>query len=66
MTPDSDLPPIGAHVHVHRGVTDTFQPAIVVAHVTDRDEGLVLELRLSNLQRIQRAWPSAQVRLDPA
>jgi hypothetical protein len=64
MTPESNLPAIGTQVHVRRQVGNTFQPAIVVGHLTDPGLGKVIELRLPNLQRVQRVWPSSEVRLD--
>ena len=40
------------------GQGEAFQAAIVVGHLTDPILGNVLELRLSDSQRLQRVWPS--------
>jgi hypothetical protein len=64
MRGDCDLPPIGTHVQVRRE-GNTFWAAIVVGHLNDLQLGNVLELRLSDSERIQRVWPSSEIRLAP-
>ncbi len=61
----SAMPAIGTRVQMLRSPDserDGFQVAVVVGHRTDPTLGGVLELRLSNLHRIQRAWPSPTIR----
>jgi hypothetical protein len=65
MTDDADLPAIGTHVQVRRQEGNTFRAAIVVGHLNDSMLGSVLELRLSDSERIQRVWPSTEIRLAP-
>jgi len=65
----SEIPAIGTRLHVLHtdpGQDVTYQSAIVVGHLNDPVLGDVLELRLSDSQRLQRAWPSASLRLSPA
>jgi hypothetical protein len=62
------MPAIGTHVQIRRShVTggDEYQAAIVVGHLNDPILGNVLELRLSDSQRMQRIWPSPSLRLAP-
>jgi len=66
---DQAMPSIGTRVEVlHESHSDSgaFQSAIVVGHLNDPVLGGVLELRLSNSQRMQRTWPTSTVRLLPA
>jgi hypothetical protein len=67
VIPHVAMPPIGAHVHVRRPLSegDEFQAAIVVGHLHDPELGAVLELRLSDSSRMQRVWPSPSLRLPP-
>jgi hypothetical protein len=62
------MPAIGTRIQIRRSnVTtgDEFQAAIVVGHLNDPVLGSVLELRLSDSQRMQRIWPSPSLRLAP-
>ena len=40
-----------------------YEPAIVVGHLTDPIFGTALELKLTDRSRIQRLWPSSQIRI---
>ena len=68
VIPHVDMPPIGAHLHVRRANAfgrEEFQAAIVVGHGSDPALGSVLELQLSNSERLERVWPSPSLRLSP-
>jgi len=62
------MPAIGTHIQIRRPqltTGDEYQAAIVVGHLNDPILGNVLELRLSDSQRMQRIWPSPSLRLAP-
>ena len=63
------MPAIGTRVDVQRtsgAGGDVFHSAIVVGHLQDPSLGSVIELRLSNSQRMQRVWPTSTIRVSPA
>ena len=63
---DLAMPSIGTQVKVLRdapGGDGVYQSAIVVGHLNDPVLGDVLELRLSDSQRMQRTWPSSTIQL---
>jgi hypothetical protein len=69
VRPDERMPAIGTRVDVQRtsdGGGDVYQSAIVVGHLRDPSLGSVIELRLSNSQRVQRVWPTPTIRVSPA
>jgi hypothetical protein len=56
-------PAIGTHVRVRRSAPyDDYRYGIVVGHLHDPGLGTVLEMRMSDLDRVQRVWPSPAVR----
>jgi hypothetical protein len=63
------MPSIGTHVQVlsySPSDDGNYQSAIVVGHLHDPALGSVIELRLSDSQRLQRVWPTPTIRLSPA
>jgi len=58
----TDIPAVGAHVQVRREAGNAFQSAIVVGHLSDPVLGTVLKLRMSDAERIERVWPSSEIR----
>ena len=64
------MPAIGTRVQMLRdsppGAERVYQSAIVVGHLSDPVLGNVIELRLSDSQRLQRVWPTPTIRLSPA
>ena len=68
VIPHVAMPPIGAHLQVRRTNAfgrEEFQAAIVVGHNSDPALGGVVELSLSDSERMQRVWPSPSLRLSP-
>ena len=69
---DGENPPaIGTHVEMVRPCEPagsfqpggSFEPAVVVDHLTDPVIGVVLELQFADAWRVQRVWPSPAIRL---
>ena len=61
------MPSIGTQVQVLRyshSADGNYQSAIVVGHLHDPALGSVIELRLSDSQRLQRIWPTPTIRLS--